>query len=70
MERRGDLSAVYKVGGTEILAGRQFVAGGEIYHLDIRSRSSLDYSSVVLNMTAAEFGDLVRFLGEFGKSSG
>lgn len=60
----------HKIGGTEIVVERQVVAGGEVYSLEIRSRSALDYSSVVLNLSAEEFKAVVRFLEEFGKSSG
>lgn len=60
---------IHKVGGTELVAERHLMSGGDVYSLEIRSKSSLDYSSVVLNLTATEFGELVRFLGEFGESS-
>lgn len=60
----------HKVGGTEIVVEHHLMAGGDVYSLTVRSKSSLDYNSVVLNLTPEEFGELVSFLGEFLKSSG
>lgn len=52
----------HKIGGSELVVYHQNVAGSEIFVLEVRSKSSLDYSSVVLNLTAAEFDEIVQFL--------
>lgn len=38
------------------------MSGGEVYVLELSSRSSLDYSSVVLNLTPREFKEIILFL--------
>jgi hypothetical protein len=52
----------YKVGGSELTVNRQSISGGEVYVLELSSRSSLDYSSVVLNLTPREFKEIILFL--------
>jgi hypothetical protein len=52
----------YKVGGSELTVDRQPMSGGEVYVLGLSSRSSLDYSSVVLNLTPREFKEIILFL--------
>jgi|688.fasta_scaffold2007660_1 hypothetical protein len=56
----------YKVGGSELTVDRQPMSGGEVYVLGLSSRSSLDYSSVVLNLTPREFKEIILFLSSAG----
>jgi hypothetical protein len=56
----------YKVGGSELTVDRQPMSGGEVYVLGLSSRSSLDYSSVILNLTPREFKEIVLFLSNAG----
>ena len=54
----------YKIGGSEVIVTCQEVAGSDVYSLEIHSKSSLDYSSVVLNLTREEFKKLIIFFLE------
>lgn len=55
---------VFRIGGSELEVTRLQMAGGEVFVLETRSRSSLDYNSVVLNLTPEEFREILKFLGE------
>lgn len=59
------MEKTHKIGGYELAVDRQMVAGEEVYYLEVRSRSSLDYLSVILNLRPSEFKDIVNFLEEF-----
>lgn len=54
----------HRVGGSEIEVCRHSIAGGEVFSLEVRTRSSLDHNSVILNLTPEEFREIARFLGE------
>lgn len=54
----------YKIGGSELIVTCQEVAGSDVYSLEVHSKSSLDYSSVVLNLTREEFKKTILFLLE------
>ena len=60
------MTKTHRIGGTEISVTRQTIAGGEVYALEIRSKSSLDYSCVVINLSPKEFQQLVDFMEECG----
>lgn len=59
------MERTHKIGGYELSVDKQMVAGEEFYYLEVRSRSSLDYLSVILNLRHSEFKDIVNFLKEF-----
>lgn len=51
----------HRIGGSEIIISNHEVAGGEVFVLEVASKSSLDYTSVVLNLTKKEFSEIVDF---------
>jgi hypothetical protein len=51
----------HKIGNTEITVSSHTMSGSQIFVLEIQSRSSLDYASIVLNMTEKEYKDLAEF---------
>jgi hypothetical protein len=52
----------HKIGGSEVVVDKHQIAGSDIYVLEVSCKSSLDYSSVVMNLTRDELDKIILFL--------